>query len=216
MKKRSEIFIKRTKILFVMAIACLFFAMSITFIASTKVNVAKAEEVENVVVDETITTEETRKHTFSERISEWFSINFLEVVSTTDFVSTAICIVMVVLEKRANKKHKIDIKTKINGNSAIIEASNTVNNKVIEVVNQLIEKQNILEIKEADRDKLLTDVMTFNKAIIEILMSVYANNKNIPQAIKDLINIKYVQALKKENLIKDTTSVEEKQEIVEE
>lgn len=39
---------------------------------------------------------------------------------------------------------------------------------------------------------------TSTKAILEILATVYANNKNIPQAVKDLVNIKYVQALKAE------------------
>ena len=34
------------------------------------------------------------------------------------------------------------------------------------------------------------------KAILEILITVYANSKNIPQGVKDLINLKYADALK--------------------
>ena len=34
------------------------------------------------------------------------------------------------------------------------------------------------------------------KAILEILTTVYANSKNIPQGVKDLVNLKYANVLK--------------------
>ena len=34
------------------------------------------------------------------------------------------------------------------------------------------------------------------KAILEILTTVYANSKNLPQGVKDLVNLKYADVLK--------------------
>ena len=34
------------------------------------------------------------------------------------------------------------------------------------------------------------------KAILEIMTTVYANSKNIPQGVKDLVNLKYADVLK--------------------
>lgn len=39
-------------------------------------------------------------------------------------------------------------------------------------------------------------MVTQSYAILEILHTVYANSKNIPQGVKDLINLKYANCLK--------------------
>ena len=36
----------------------------------------------------------------------------------------------------------------------------------------------------------------YSKAILEVLTTVYANSKNIPQGVKDLVNLKYADVLK--------------------
>ena len=46
-----------------------------------------------------------------------------------------------------------------------------------------------------DRDKLVASVLETNMAILGILQTVYANNRNIPQGTKDLINYKYAKCL---------------------
>ena len=47
-------------------------------------------------------------------------------------------------------------------------------------------------------------MITYSKAVLDILSAVYANNKNIPQAIKDLVQLKYVGALKDVNGVENT------------
>ena len=44
----------------------------------------------------------------------------------------------------------------------------------------------------------MKNVTIYGKATLEILAAVYANNKNIPQATKDLVQLKYVETLKLE------------------
>ena len=50
------------------------------------------------------------------------------------------------------------------------------------------------------------------KAILEILTTVYANSKNIPQGVKDLVNLKYADVLK---LVGDEDKLKEIAEPVE-
>lgn len=49
---------------------------------------------------------------------------------------------------------------------------------------------------EDDRNKLVGAVMVQNTAILEILATVYVNNKNLPQGVKDLIVLKYANCQK--------------------
>lgn len=72
-------------------------------------------------------------------------------------------------------------------------------NSLIDNYNATIEKLNDMETKNEKRDMICQELETFTKAILEILTTVYANNKNIPQAVKDLISLKYVTALKANN-----------------
>jgi hypothetical protein len=39
-------------------------------------------------------------------------------------------------------------------------------------------------------------VLATNTAILEILTMVYTNSKNLPQGVKDLVNLKYANCLK--------------------
>ena len=49
---------------------------------------------------------------------------------------------------------------------------------------------------EDDRNKLIGAVFIQNTAILEILTTVYVNSKNMPQGVKDLVNLKYAKCLK--------------------
>ena len=70
-------------------------------------------------------------------------------------------------------------------------------------MNTLIAKYNDFEtyIKELIKTEMarnpqFQEITAYGKATLEILSAVYANNKNIPQAVKDLVQLKYVGALK--------------------
>lgn len=49
---------------------------------------------------------------------------------------------------------------------------------------------------EADRNRIVGATLVVDMAILEIMTTVYANSKNLPQGVKDIINLKYANALK--------------------
>ena len=49
---------------------------------------------------------------------------------------------------------------------------------------------------EGERNRVVGAVLATNSAILEILTTVYVNSKNLPQGVKDLVNLKYANCLK--------------------
>ncbi len=75
-------------------------------------------------------------------------------------------------------------------------------NSVVDAVNNMIAGYDEMRIAyekyqntEDDRNKLVGAVMLQNTAILEMFSVVYVNNKNLPQGVKDLINLKYAHCL---------------------
>lgn len=75
--------------------------------------------------------------------------------------------------------------------------------KVVNAVNDMIDGYGALKESydkygalEGDRDRLIGAIVVTNTAILEILQTVYANSKNMPQGIKDIVNLKYANCLK--------------------
>lgn len=132
------------------------------------------------------------------RIEQWFSRNLTEFLSSINLGAVAACIVMIVVEHRGNKKaakiaaDSLGINT--NSNGEVVKAVNTL----IEGYNETLDKLHSMESRAEQQEQINAILETSTKAILEILTTVYANSKNIPQAVKDLVNIKYVQALKSE------------------
>lgn len=69
-------------------------------------------------------------------------------------------------------------------------------NGLIGGYNQMYESYEKYGQTEEDRNKLIGAVMVQNTAILEILSTVYVNSKNMPQGVKDLVNLKYANCLK--------------------
>ena len=132
------------------------------------------------------------------RVEQWFSRNLAEFLSSVNFGAVAACIVMIVVEHRGNKKaakiaaDSLGINT--NSNGEVVKVVNTL----IEGYNETLDKLHAMEGKAEQQEQIIAILENYAKAILEILTTVYANSKNIPQAVKDLVNIKYVQALKSE------------------
>lgn len=139
---------------------------------------------------------EVENPTFWTRIGEWFSKNFLEFLSSVDLVAVVGCIFAVILERKSNKRHNEETKAAISANTSAVNGNTASNDEVLRVANLLIDGTNSLMASEENRDVNIQQLLLLNKAILEILATVYVNNKNIPQAVKDLVNIKYVAALK--------------------
>lgn len=132
------------------------------------------------------------------RVEQWFSRNLAEFLSSVNLGAVAACIVMIVVEHRGNKKaakiaaDSLGINT--NSNGEVVKVVNTL----IEGYNETLDKLHAMEGKAEQQEQIIAILENYAKAILEILTTVYANSKNIPQAVKDLVNIKYVQALKSE------------------
>lgn len=133
--------------------------------------------------------------TFGSRVEEWFSHNFLEFMQSVDLVAVVGAIVAIILERKSNKKNTHETKTSIKENTAEIKRNTESNDEVLRVANLLIDSTNALAASEEKRDVNVEQLLVLNKAVLEILVTVYVNNKNIPQATKDLVNMKYVAAL---------------------
>jgi hypothetical protein len=106
------------------------------------------------------------------------------------------CITAVIFERKSNRKNTEETKTAISANTEAMNSNTKSNDQVLDVVNLLIDKTNDLATGEEIRDTNIGQLLLLNKAVLEILVTVYVNNKNIPQATKDLVNLKYVAALK--------------------
>ncbi len=188
-----------------LAVMCMLVAL--IFGSAMGVKAASAEEVANGTTYEAsgeigensaLESEENAakvEHTVWSRLEEWFSHNFLEFLSSVDLVAMAGCITAVVLERKSNKKNTQETKTSIKENTEEMKRNTASNDEVLRVANQLIDSTNALAESEEKRDVRVEQLLLLNKAVLEILVTVYVNNKNIPQATKDLVNMKYVAAL---------------------
>ena len=95
-----------------------------------------------------------------------------------------------ILGKFKDAKNKMDdIVTAIN---AMIESYNTMS----EACNKLVEAYEKHVESEASRDLILGALTEQGTAMLDILQFAYANSSKLPQGIKDVINLKYANALK--------------------
>lgn len=139
------------------------------------------------------TTDAEENPTLFGRIYEWCKANYLEIITTAGDV---IIFIILIVNHVKSKKKLLSIE-----NST--EKTAGTNGEVVEVVNQLIDGYNKSEEAqtqaaqtEDERYKMVASMVVQTKAILEILTTVYANSKNVPQGIKDIINLKYADVLK--------------------
>lgn len=81
--------------------------------------------------------------------------------------------------------------------------TNDSQSSVVDVVNNMVDGYNALQhtyekygATEDDRNRVVGALVAQNTAILEILTTVYVNSKNLPQGVKDLVNLKYANCLK--------------------
>lgn len=184
-------------------LAVVFMLVVLLFGSTIGATTAKAEELTDgatyevlTEIDQSETTEtENKAHTVGSRLEEWFSHNFLEFMQSVDLVAVVGAIVAIILERKSNKKNNEETKNSVRENTAEIKRNTESNDEVLRVANLLIDSTNALAASEEKRDVNVEQLLVLNKAVLEILVTVYVNNKNIPQATKDLVNMKYVAAL---------------------
>lgn len=154
------------------------------------------------------------KFTFTEkyntlftRIWEYVNANSTKIIGIAG--DAAIFILAVFFNTKNNRKAKTlagdlmqtksDTYQILNGQGSVVEAVNGM----IDAYNNLSEEYQKLKksydeygATEGDRNRVVGALVAQNTAILEILTTVYVNSKNLPQGVKDLVNLKYANCLK--------------------
>ena len=140
------------------------------------------------------------EHTLFSRVWEYCVANRTEMLG---LAGDAVIFILAIFVKLRNDKRTKHIESDLQIVKG--DASGTANaqSSVVGVVNKMIDGYNDMrnsyekyEHTEDDRNRLVGAVMVQNTALLEILTTVYINSKNLPQGVKDLINLKYANCQK--------------------
>jgi hypothetical protein len=157
---------------------------------------AAADSPEEVTVPSV--TEEY--HTLFTRIWEYVNTHRDMIIDVAGFAVLFIMSVWsAILRKKSNGVIK-DSFSRIGGNTSSVAKSQQ---GVVSVVNELIGGYEKLDASykevaaaEDERNRLVGAMVVQNATILEILTSVYANSKNLPQGVKDIVHLKYAKCMK--------------------
>lgn len=111
-----------------------------------------------------------------------------------DLAASGVITALLILFKRGNDKSAQDLKADLKLTKRDASSTATSQGAVVGAVNGMIDGFNAMrqsyeryEGIEDDRNRLVGAVMVQNTALLEILSTVYVNNKNLPQGVKDLV-----------------------------
>jgi hypothetical protein len=150
--------------------------------------------------EELAETDDGIEHDIFSRALE-FATEYKEMLS--EFVCSAALMFFAALVDYRNKKRNDDL----SGDLKVVkgDAAGTVqaHGSMINAVNSMITGYNGMresyekyESVEDDRNKLIGAMMVQNTALLEILTTVYVNNKNLPQGVKDMVTLRYCNSQK--------------------
>lgn len=150
------------------------------------------------IVESDIT--ETEPPTFFGRIWEWITANKAEIITV---VGNVLLLCIMIAREMKSKKKLASLGTDLLTIGKSVSTTEISQGDVVSVTNELIKGYNkfekalsSFEETEGERYKTMLAAFAQTKAILEILTTVYANSKNIPQGVKDLVNLKYADVLK--------------------
>lgn len=153
-------------------------------------------------------------NTIFTRMWEFVEKNKTEVVSA---IGSGLVLIVNAVVKTANSKENKKLSERLNTIQGDTQGTIKAQTSIIDVINQMISGYNEMKesnadlrsgyenmktayeinaTREDDRNRLIGAVMVQNTALLEILSSVYVHNKNLPQGVKDLIILKYANAMK--------------------
>lgn len=171
------------------------------------------EEVAEYAVDEDIAVEaeeevaeeadESKDSTWDDLFSRVFEFSAEYRLELLELAGSSVIVLVASLLEKRRKKDADETKKDL----GIVKgaSTNTASSQgaVVDVINSMITGYNNMrdsyekyEGVEDDRNRLLGAVFVQNTAVLEILMSVYVNNKNLPQGVKDLVTLRYTNAQK--------------------
>ena len=187
------------------AVLVFILCVTVCLVAAGSPAIAHAEELlqeETEIMQEVPDGDEMTEGepTFFGRIWEWAMAHATEILTV---VGDIVLVAYLIIKNFKSKKKLVEI-----GKNIITvkdDVTNTVSSQksVVSVTNELIEGYNKFEkalnnfdATENERYKTMLAAFAQTQAILEILTTVYANSKNIPQGVKDLVNLKYADVLK--------------------
>ena len=142
---------------------------------------------------------EGQNPTFVGRVLEFTDTYRNEIIGIVGFVGLMAATFVNSYRQKNNGAAVLNGVTAIHGSTSDVAASQ---NGVVGAVNEMIGAYNVMRSSydtyagaEDDRNKLVGAMVVQNAAILEILTTVYANSKNLPQGVKDLVNLKYAKCL---------------------
>lgn len=129
---------------------------------------------------------------------------------TVSIIGSFVILIFSLIQKHASSKAAKDTKESLKIIKGEVKETLGGQNSVVNVTNKMIDGYNSLSrnydsMKEAydqygaaegERNRVVGAVLATNSAILEILTTVYANSKNLPQGVKDIVNLKYANCLK--------------------
>lgn len=161
----------------------------------------EADSSENITPEEIPEAEpEVENHTIFSRMYEWVTEHKTEIITA---VGDVILVIMLIIEKAKSKKSYTAIGSQLLSIGKGVYNTETSQNNVVGVTNELIagynkfeQTLNSFDEKEDERQKTAMAAYIQTRAILKILVTVYANSKNVPQGVKDLVNLEYADVLK--------------------
>ena len=161
----------------------------------------EADSSENITPEEIPEVEpEVENHTIFSRMYEWVTEHKTEIITA---VGDVILVIILIIEKAKSKKSYTAIGSQLLSIGKGVYNTETSQNNVVGVTNELIAGYNKFEqtldnfdAKEDERQKTAMAAYIQTRAILKILVTVYANSKNVPQGVKDLVNLEYADVLK--------------------
>ncbi len=182
-------------LLLVCCILCLLLIQIPCFATETTENAMVTKEEAHAV-----SQEDNAQHTLFSRVWEYCLENKTEAIGLAgDAVIFALAIFVKLRNDKRTKVIASDLKI-VKGDASGTASKQT---SVVDAVNNMIVGYNGMretyekyENTENDRNRLVGAVMVQNTALLEILTTVYVNSKNLPQGVKDLINVKYANCQK--------------------
>lgn len=150
---------------------------------------------------------ESTYHTLFTRIWEFVTTYSGETLSV---IGSVILLILNLVLKHSSSKMSKETKKTLENIKGEVEETLGGQNSVVDVTNRMIDGYNGLSERydamkgaydqygamEGERNRIVGAVLATNSAILEILTTVYVNSKNLPQGVKDLVNLKYANCLK--------------------
>lgn len=189
----------RKRILVIAASICVLLSLTVCFgftaVPASADTVVYAASDESIEIDggEITDPDEPENATFLGRVWEWVKANSVKIATV---VGDVVLLALLIYDTVKSKKKLLTISntTTLTQNSQADTIA--VVNKMIEGYNLVEKKLEAFENNDSERRKLFAAMAIQTRAILEILATVYPNSKNLPQGVKDLVNLKYADALK--------------------